>query len=133
MNSNEFFTVSERDPPRADFQIGTVIDATMASNSQMASLVNSHAASVDRLAVRDEGGLYWPADQLFRDYGSRFAYLNKPAYFEQYWDACAWANQEIAATTTEPGRASPLDPEKVGRIAFPAWALPSKAARVTMP
>jgi len=73
------------------------------------------AAHAYNLAVRDEGWLYWPGDQLFRDYGSRFAYLNKPAYFEEYWDASTWANREIAATAAAtrsagaPGRASPLD------------------------
>jgi len=67
------------------------------------------AAHAYNLAVRDEGWLYWPGDELYRDYGSRFAYLNEPAYFEDYWDACTWANREIAATAAEPGRESPLD------------------------
>lgn len=67
------------------------------------------AAHAYNLAVNDEGWLYWPGDNLYRDYGSRYAYLNKPAYFEDYWDACVWANREIEATMTNAGYRSPLE------------------------
>ena len=64
------------------------------------------AAHAYNLAVHDEGWLYWPGDQLFRDYGSRFAYLNKPAYFEDYW--------ALASGLTR--RSPPLPPNRAGRV-----------------
>ncbi len=67
------------------------------------------AAHAYNLAVNDEGWWYWPGDQLYRDFGARLAYLDKPAYFEEFWDACVWANQEIEATMADPGRQSPLE------------------------
>ncbi|MEA3399775.1 MAG: LamG domain-containing protein [Armatimonadota bacterium] len=60
------------------------------------------------LAINDEGWWYWPGDQLYRDYGARYAYLDQPAYFEQYWDGCVWANREIERKTEEPEYQSPL-------------------------
>lgn len=67
------------------------------------------AAHAYNLAVRDEGWFYWPGDNLYRDRGASYAYLDRPAYFEDYWQACVWANREIAATAATPGRESPLD------------------------
>ena len=71
------------------------------------------AAHAYNLAVNDEGWWYWPGDQLYRDYGSRYAYLDRPAYFEDYWDACVWANREIEAAMAEPGGKSPLDASEI--------------------
>jgi hypothetical protein len=55
------------------------------------------------LAVNDEGWWYWPGDRLYRDWGATQAYLDEPAYFEDYWQACAWANSQtdIALTHAE--------------------------------
>lgn len=66
------------------------------------------AAHAFNLAVNDEGWWFWPGDDLYRDWGARYAYLDQPAYFEQYWDACVWANREIEATMATPGYQSPL-------------------------
>jgi len=60
------------------------------------------------LAVNDEGWWYWPGDQLYRHRGASHAYLDQPAYFEDYWQACAWANAETEATLRQPGRESSL-------------------------
>jgi len=60
------------------------------------------------LAVHDEGWWYWPGDRLYRDWGATHAYLGRPAYPEDYWQACAWANAEIETTLKQPRRAGPL-------------------------
>jgi hypothetical protein len=60
------------------------------------------------LAINDEGWWYWPGDRLYRFWGATQAYLNQPAYREDYWQACAWANSEIERTLKQPGRESPL-------------------------
>jgi hypothetical protein len=67
------------------------------------------AAHAYNLAVNAEGWWYWPGDRLHQDWTSTHAYLNQPAYFEDYWTASAWANQEIAQAMREPGRRSPLE------------------------
>lgn len=61
------------------------------------------------LAVNAQGWWYWPGDRLHEDWTCTHAYLNQPAYFEDYWTAAAWANREIEKTMQQPGRASPLD------------------------
>ncbi|MGQ9730344.1 MAG: LamG domain-containing protein [Candidatus Zipacnadales bacterium] len=71
------------------------------------------AAHAYNLAVRDEGWWYWPGDQLYRDYGSRYAYLEQPAYFEDYWDACVWANREITTRLSNPNYVSTLEAAEV--------------------
>ncbi|MBM3476195.1 MAG: LamG domain-containing protein [Armatimonadetes bacterium] len=67
--------------------------------------LGSHAYN---LAVNDEGWWYWPGDRLYRDWGATHAYLNEPAYFEDYWRDCAWANREIETTLKQAGRGSDL-------------------------
>jgi len=92
------------------------------------------AAHAYNLAVNDEGWLYWPGDNLYRDYGSRYAYLNKPAYFEEYWDACVWANREIEATMANAGYHSPLGAFEIvpwkGMIRSNALEAPRKIMRL---
>lgn len=66
------------------------------------------AAHAYNLAVNDEGWWFWPGDDLHREWGATHAYLNRPAYAEDYWQACVWANREIEQTMAHPGRASPL-------------------------
>jgi len=66
------------------------------------------AAHAYNCGVNDEGWWYWPGDDLYQDRGATHAYLNQPAYFEDYWQACAWANAETAKTLAQPGRPSPL-------------------------
>jgi len=61
------------------------------------------------LAVRCEGWWYWPGDRLYDDWNVTQSYQGRPAYVEDYWNAAAWANHEIALSMREPGRASPLD------------------------
>ncbi len=94
------------------------------------------AAHAYNLAVKDEGWWYWPGDNLYRDYGCRLAYLDKPAYFEEFWDACVSANQEIEATMAQPGRESPLDAFEVvpwkGKLASKG-ELPEQVRRQSEP
>ncbi len=66
------------------------------------------AAHAYNLAVNDEGWWYWPGDRLYRDWGATHAYLDQPAYLDEYWQACVWANSKIERTLKEPGRDSPL-------------------------
>ncbi len=65
------------------------------------------------LAIDDEGWWYWPGDRLYRDWGATHAYVNQPAYAEDYWQACVWANREIEQTLAHPGRESPLSEAEV--------------------
>jgi hypothetical protein len=66
------------------------------------------AAHAYNCGVNDEGWWYWPGDDLYRDSGATHAYLNQPATFDQYWEACDWANWEIEKSLAQSGRQSPL-------------------------
>jgi hypothetical protein len=67
------------------------------------------AAHAYNLAVNAQGWWYWPGDRLHEDWTCTHAYLNQPAYFEDYWAAATWANGEIEQTMRQPGRSSPLE------------------------
>jgi len=67
------------------------------------------AAHCYNLAVKGQGYWFWPGDDLYRDWGCRFAYLNRPAYWDEYWTALALANKEIEQTIANPNRTSILD------------------------
>ncbi|HIE53211.1 MAG TPA: hypothetical protein EYP85_15780 [Armatimonadetes bacterium] len=67
------------------------------------------AAHCYNLATKAQGYFYWPGDNLYRDWGCRHAFFNRPAYWDEYWSALVWTNQEIDRTLAEPGRESPLD------------------------
>jgi len=71
------------------------------------------AAHAYNCGANDEGWWYWPGDRLYQDWGATQAYLNRPAYAEDYWQACVWANREIAETLSTPDRTSPLDTAEV--------------------
>ncbi len=85
-------------------------------------------AHIYNLGINAEGWWYWPGDDLYRDRGARYAYLNQPAYFEDYWDACVWGNQEIDRTMQQPGRHSPLD-----RAEVVPWKGKISSGKITAP
>lgn len=92
------------------------------------------AAHAYNLGINDEGWWYWPGDRLYRHWGATHAYLDQPAYFEDYWQACVWANSEIARTLKRPGRDSPLSRAEVvpwkGKIRGGKIEAPDDVARV---
>lgn len=67
------------------------------------------AAHAYNLITKGQGYWYWPGDNLYRDWGCRFAYLDKPAWHDDYWPAAVWAHREADKWLRDRSYKSPLE------------------------
>ncbi|MCE5237782.1 LamG domain-containing protein [bacterium] len=67
------------------------------------------AAHAYNLVTKGQGYWHWPGDNLYRDWGCRFAYLGKPSWHDDFWPAAVWAHQEADRWLKDRNYRSPLD------------------------